>query len=391
MLPENARQTEPGIENHTSSESDCKAKPANDGAMDPVRAAASARTKRKVGFGILAAMLLAGALWYGVYWWLVGSHYVSTDDAYVDATPAQITPQVAACVSQVLVWNAQPVKAGQVLVVLDNSDARIAVERAQAQLAEIQRRVRGDFATDVRLGAQIAVQQARVIAAQANLDRARTDLGRRERLARSGAISQEDLTAARNRMRDATAALAEANAQLAAARAARAAQNALVAGSTVQTNPQVLAAQAQLTQARLNLKRTVIRAPVAGIVTNDTVQIGQRVQVGAFLMSVVPIDRAYVNANFKEVQLKNVRVGQPVTLVSDLYGGSVVYYGRVAGLAGGTGAAFSLIPAQNATGNWIKVVQRLPVRIQIDPSELRTHPLRVGLSMTATIDTASRG
>jgi membrane fusion protein (multidrug efflux system) len=168
-------------------------------------------------------------------------------------------------------------------------------------------------------------------------------------------------------------------------------QNALTANSSVQTNPQVIVARARLQQAQLNLARTVIRAPISGIVTNDSVQLGQRVAVGAALMSLVPIYHAYVNANFKETELARVRIGERATLRSDLYGNSVVYHGRVVGLAGGTGAAFALIPAQNATGNWIKVVQRLPVRIDIDAAELRQHPLRVGLSMTATIDIARHG
>lgn len=387
MLPENASKNEPGMdEGDTASEAAFAPQAANDEA-----AAAGARRKRRIGFAILGAVLLAGVLGYGAYWWLVGSHYVSTSDAYVEATSAEITPLVAAPIARVLVRNAQPVEAGQILVVLDDSDARIAVQRAEAQLAEVKRQVTGDFAGDRQLAAQIAAQQAEVNAAQANLAKARIDLGRRQRLTGTGAISQEELTAAENEMRDATAALSAGQAQLAAARAARAAHDALIAGSSVQTNPQVLVARAQLAQARLDLRRTVIRAPIDGIVANDSAQVGQRVQVGDSLMSVVPIDQAYVNANFKEVQLKNVTLGQPVTLESDLYGRSVIYHGRVAGLAGGTGAAFSLIPAQNATGNWIKVVQRLPVRIQLEPAELREHPLRVGLSMTATIDTGGHG
>ena len=354
-------------------------------------AAPRLRVRRRLGFGILGAVLLACALGYGVYWWLVASRYVSTDDAYVDATPAQITPQVSASVIEVPVRNTQYVRAGETLVVLDNADARIAVERAAAQLATAERTVRGDFAGDRQLEAQIAARQAEIVAAHSNLDKARIDLARREKLAQSGAISAQDLTAARNAFRTAAAALIAAQAQLRSAREARAVHDALIAGTSVDTNPQVLAARAQLDQARLDLERTVILAPISGIITNRAVQVGQRVQVGASLMSVVPIYQAYVDANFKETQLERVRIGQPVVLKSDLYGDSVVYQGRVAGLAGGTGAAFSLIPAQNATGNWIKVVQRLPVRVRIDPAELREHPLRVGLSMTATIDTATRG
>jgi membrane fusion protein (multidrug efflux system) len=347
------------------------------------------RRRRTLGFAILGALVLLGALGYGSYWWLIASRYVSTDDAYVEATAAQITPQVAASVVRVPVRNTQYVTAGTVLVILDNADARIAVERAQAQLEAAERAVRGDFAGVRQFTAQVAARRAQIAAARSNLAKARLDLARREKLAATGAISAEDLTGAENAYRNAVAALAAAQAQLRQAQQARAAQDALVSGASVQTNPRVLAARAELHRAQLNLARTVIRAPIAGIVTNDTAQVGQRVAVGAVLMSVVPIYHAYVNANFKETELARVRIGDPVTLQSDLYGDAVVYHGRVAGLAGGTGAAFALIPAQNATGNWIKVVQRLPVRIEIDPQQLRQHPLRVGLSMTATINTTS--
>lgn len=352
---------------------------------------AKLRRRRLLGFGVLGALVLAAGLGYGAYWWLIASHYVTTDDAYVTVTSAQITPQVAASVVSVAVRNTQFVRSGQVLVTLDDADARIAVERAQAQLDTTERAVRADFARVRQLNAQITASRARIAATSSNLTKTRQDLLRRERLASTGAISAEDLSAAQNAFRDAQAALAAARARLSEAREARAVQNALTANSSVHTNPQVQAARAALQQAQLNLTRTVIRAPISGIVANDTVQVGQRVAVGAVLMSLVPIYHAYVNANFKETGLARVRIGERATLRSDLYGDAVVYHGRVAGLAGGTGAAFALIPAQNATGNWIKVVQRLPVRIDIDAAELKRHPLRVGLSMTATIDTARRG
>jgi membrane fusion protein (multidrug efflux system) len=183
--------------------------------------------------------------------------------------------------------------------------------------------------------------------------------------------------------------MSSAQAQFTAAEGTRRATEVLIAGASVEDNPEVTAARTQLAQATLNLDRTVIRAPIDGVVAKRTVQVGQRVQVGASLMSIVPVDQAYVNANFKEGQLERVRLGQPVELQSDLYGSSVKFHGRVTGLAGGTGSAFSVIPAQNATGNWIKVVQRLPVRVELDPKELSEHPLSVGLSMKAVIDTAS--
>jgi membrane fusion protein (multidrug efflux system) len=244
-------------------------------------------------------------------------------------------------------------------------------------------------AEEVRASAEIA-------SAQSNLDRARVDLERRKALAASGSVSGDELTAAENAYARAQAALNAARAgerQAAASRVAAIgsleANSALTRDTTVDTNPEVEAARARVAQARLDLLRTVIRAPVSGVVAQRQVQIGERVQPGAALMSVVPIHEAYVDANFKEVQLTKVRQGQTVELISDLYGSGVTFHGRVVGLSGGTGSSFALIPAQNATGNWIKVVQRVPVRIALDAAELNSHPLRNGLSMTATIDTRS--
>ncbi len=209
-------------------------------------------------------------------------------------------------------------------------------------------------------------------------------------------MSGDELTEAQNKMATASAALqaAEASktqavAQTIAAKGTRSANDALISGASVDANPEVAAAKAHLAQAQLDLARTVIRAPVDGVVSRKNVELGQQVQVGQPLMQVTPVASAYVDANLKEVQLKRVSIGQPVTLTADIYGKGVTYHGRVAGLAGGTGAAFSLLPAQNATGNWIKVVQRLPVRVSLDPAELKRHPLRVGLSMDATIKVAS--
>ncbi len=346
--------------------------------------------KRKRLFGIFGAVLAVAGAGYGSYWWLVKSHYVSTDNAYVEATSAEITPQVAAAVTEVRVKDTQHVHAGDVLVVLDNSDARLAVSSSQAQLGQVTRRVEGYFASDAALAAQIAARAADVTSAHSDLERAQADYQRRKALTDGGAVSTEDLTTAENRLRQATAAMSSAQAQLRAAEGTRRATEALIAGASVQDNPEVIGARAQLEQATLNLDRTVIRAPIDGVVAKSTVQVGQRVQIGASLMSIVPIGQAYVNANFKEGQLERVKLGQPVELKSDLYGSSLKFHGRVAGLAGGTGSAFSVIPAQNATGNWIKVVQRLPVRIELDPNELSAHPLSVGLSMTAKIDTAAR-
>lgn len=344
--------------------------------------------KRKRAFAIFGAALALATVGYGGYWWLFKSHYVSTDNAYVEATAAEITPQIAAAVTEVHVKDTERVKAGDVLVVLDDADARLDVSQAQAQLGQITRRVQGYFASDAALLAQVTARKAEIDSARSDLERAQADYERRRALSEDGAVSTEDLTTAQNRLRQATAALSSARAQLSAAEGTRLATQVLIAGVSVDENPEVVAARTQLEQAVLNLDRTIIRAPIDGVVAKRTVQVGQRVQVGASLMSIVPVKQAYVNANFKEGQLGRVRIGQPVVLQSDLYGSAVRFHGRVAGLAGGTGAAFSLIPAQNATGNWIKVVQRLPVRVELVPEELSAHPLSVGLSMKATIDTS---
>ncbi len=334
---------------------------------------------------------------------LVASKHAVTDNAYVGADVAQVTPLVGGPVREVLVQDTQQVRRGDVLVRLDDTDAKIAVAQAEANLASAIRKVQGLHATDSGLGAQIAARaadearaQAQIASAQADVEKARIDLQRREELASSGAVSGDELTTARNAYNTAAASLRSAQAaraQAAATRNAavgdRNANLALIANSTVDNNPEVLAARAALAQARVDLERTVLRAPIDGVVSRRQVQVGQRVQPGAMLMVVVPVQAAYVDANFKEVELKKVKPGQPVELTSDLYGEDVVFHGKVAGFSGGTGAAFALVPAQNATGNWIKVVQRLPVRITLDPKELKKHPLRVGLSMEVDVDVSN--
>ena len=367
----------------------------------PAKPAARPGALRKRLFLILGGVILAALVVYAIFWALVGSHHVSTDDAYVQADTAAVTPLVAGPIVSAPVGDTQTVTKGQMLVTLDPADYRLAVAQAQAALGQAQRKVQGYFANNdaqaamtLARGADVDRARAQLSSAQADFTRARTDLSRRQALASAGAVSGDEITAAQNRFdqtRDAItaaqAAVAQAQANRTAAIGQQRAAGALVAGSGVSDNPEVAAAKARLDQAQLDLDRTVIRAPVDGVVDKNTAQIGQRVTAGAPLMTVTPIQSAYVNANFKEAQLRKVRVGQAVILTSDLYGGSVKFHGRVMGVAGGTGAAFSAIPAQNATGNWIKVVQRLPVRIALDPRELAQHPLRVGLSMTAEIDT----
>ena len=303
--------------------------------------------------------------------------------------------------AEVRVTNTQSVRKGDVLVVIDPTDARIALAAAEANYASAVRKVKQTIATGSALGAQtdervadIGRMHAQVSIAEADLARARIDLTRREALAADGGVSGEELSSAKNAFAAAEGNLSAARASLAQAEAARgsahgqeAANDALIVGTTPETNPDVLSAKARLDQARIDLDRTVVRAPVDGVVTQRAVQVGQRVSAGTTLMTVVPVTEAYVDANYKESQLHGVRPGQPVELTADIYGGKVVYHGRVVGFSGGTGSALAVIPAQNATGNWIKVVQRLPVRIALDRRELAQHPLRIGLSMDATIDT----
>jgi membrane fusion protein (multidrug efflux system) len=362
----------------------------------------SANAKRQRLLTYVGGAVAVGVIAWGAYYGLVASHYVSTDNAYVGTDTAQVNALVAGPIATVTALETQNVQAGDVLLTIDDSDAKIAVAQAKAALALAQRHVEGYVATDAALAGQLGARQAdvarataQIAAAQADLDTAKLNLSRRQNLSASGAVSQEELSSAQDAFAKSQAALSTAIASRQAAVAAvtaasgsRETNQTLYAGVSNTENPEVLAAQAKLDAAELALQRTVVRAPTDGIVSKKAVEVGQQVQVGTSLMTVVPTSRAHVDANFKEVQLKQVRPGQKVELMADLYGNSVKYHGTVRGISGGTGSAFSLIPAQNASGNWIKVVQRLPVRISLDPADLKTHPLRVGLSMKATIDTS---
>lgn len=372
----------------------------SDTAQPATQNAANGRRRRQLT--LLGGAVAVGLVGYGAWWLAFDSHYVETDDAYVGAETAQVTALSPGPVAKIFVSETQSVKAGDPLVVIDDADARIAVAQAEAALGQAERKVKAYFASDTALAGQFDARQAdvqradaQILAARADVERARVDLSRRQALVGEGAVSGDELTTAQNRLANAQAALTVAQAvraQTLASREAavgtREANTVLISGVSVVENPEVRAAQARLDAARLSLARTVVRAPTDGLVARKSVQVGQQVAIGAPLMSVVPTTQAYVDANFKEVQLDKVVPGQPVTLVSDLYGGRVKFHGKVKGLAGGTGSAFSLIPAQNASGNWIKVVQRVPVRITLDPAELAKHPLRVGLSMKAKIDVA---
>jgi membrane fusion protein (multidrug efflux system) len=351
-----------------------------------------------IAFAVIAVI----AIGYAIYWFTVGSRFVSTEDAYVGADTALVTPLTGGAVKAVLVKETQFVRAGDPLVQIDEADAKLSVMQAAAELGKSERRVNQYLATDVSLQAQLAARdtdiaraKAQLAQAQSNAQRTALDLERRSKVVSTGAVSQEELSTAKDLAAASQANLAAAEAGLAQAVANRKAavgqadvNLALVRGTNPANNPEVVSARSRLDQAKLDLSRTVVSAPVAGIVSKRQVQVGQKVQAGATLMSIVPVEDAYVDANFKEVELRKVKIGQPVELTSDLYGDGVKFHGRVTGFSGGTGSAFAVIPAQNATGNWIKVVQRLAVRITLDPSELAKRPLRVGLSMKAKIDVA---
>ena len=357
--------------------------------------------RRKRLFMILGSVVVLVAVTFGIWYFLTQAGRVGTDNAYVGADSAQVTALVSGPVLDVRVGGTETVRKGDILVILDDADARVDVATAEAAVMQAQQRfgqasaqVGSARAKLMSRGADIAQARARLAEANAGLDRARIDLERRQALISSGAVSGEELSSARASYAAARAARDLASAGIAAAQATSnsagsdlTASEALTRGTTIVTSPDVAAARARLDSARLALSRTVIRAPVDGIVANKQVQLGQRVAAGAPIMTIVPIATAYVDANFKESQFSKLRIGQPVEMTSDFYGGEVVFHGRITGFAGGTGAAFALIPAQNATGNWIKVVQRLPVRVSLDPKELKDHPLRVGLTMTATVDT----
>ena len=348
-----------------------------------------ASRRRPALLALTGLVVLAGA-GYGTWWALFQRHAESTDNAYVQAPVVQITPQVGGTVLQVLVDDTDVVKPGQALVKLDPADARLALERAEAQLAQTVREVRTLYANNGALQAAIRMREAEVTRVQAELARAQDDVNRRRPLLASGAVGGEEMKHAESALAAVRGTLASAQSALAAAQEQAASNRALTEGTTVDRHPSVERAAAAVREAFLALQRTEVPAPVAGQVARRTVQVGQRIAPGAPLMSVIPLDQVWVEANFKEVQLRRMRIGQPVTLHADLYGTQVAYKGRVAGLGAGTGAAFALLPAQNATGNWIKVVQRVPVRVEIDPKDLAAHPLRVGLSMQATVDVAGQ-
>ena len=349
-------------------------------------AATPARNAKRAKALKLVAVLVLIGLAYGAYDWYLQRHEEATDNAYVQGNVVQITPQAGGTVTAIYADDTDYVKAGQALVQLDPADAKVALDQAEANLAQTVRQVRTLYATNATLNAQLGVRQTDIVRAQTDLARATDDLKRRQSLVGNGAVSQEELKHAQSQVAAAQSALTAAEAGVSAAREQLRSNQSLTEGTQVESHPSVLVAAAKVREAYLALHRATLPAPVEGFVAKRSVQLGQRVAAGTPLMSIIALGHLWVDANFKEVQLRHIRIGQPVTLTADLYGKKVEYKGTVAGLGAGTGAAFALLPAQNATGNWIKVVQRVPVRIALDPQQLRQSPLRVGLSMEATVD-----
>ncbi len=352
----------------------------------PQKVRRAQKRKRRNALSIVGVGVALAAIAFTVHYFVIGARYESTDNAYVQGNVIQITPQVSGTVLAINAEDTDFVKAGQTLVKLDPADARVALDQAEAQLAQTVREVRTLYANNSTLQAQVALREADVTRAQSDVQRAQDDIARRRPLLATGAVGKEEFNHSTSQLAVANSALAAAQSAVVAAREQLASNQVMTSGVSVDKHPTVERAAGRVREAYLALRRVELPAPVDGTIARRSVQLGQRVQAGAPLMSLVPLEKVWVDANFKEPQLRRLRIGQPVTLVADLYGSDVEFHGQVAGLSAGTGSAFSLLPAQNATGNWIKVVQRVPVRVELDPLQLAAHPLRVGLSMTATVD-----
>ncbi len=332
-------------------------------------AAPAKRTSRLI---IISIILLIAAAAYGYYWLTVLKNFEHTEDAYAAGNLVQLTSQVAGTVVAIHADDTDLVDAGKTLIALDNTDAKVSSTQAAAQLAQTVREVRLTFANNNSLQAMADMRSV-------ELERAKADLARRMAAGNSGAVSVEEIEHARNAVKQSEAALITAKEQLAS-------NKVLTENTSIEQHPNVLRAAARLKEAMIAESRTSLPAPISGYVAKRAVQIGQRVAAGSPLLSIVPLNSLWVDANFKEVQLAKMRIGQDVILHSDVYGSDVEFHGKVVGVSAGTGSAFALLPAQNATGNWIKVVQRVPVRISLDPKELAAHPLRVGVSMQVKVD-----
>jgi len=354
----------------------------------PVTAAPAGNPKRRTALTAIAVAVLVIGGGYGIYYWMTGRHSESTDNAYVQANVVQITAQAGGTVIAIQADDTDYVKAGQLLVRLDPADSRVALDQAEAALAQTVRETRILYANNSTLQAQIDARQADATRAAADLSRAQDDVNRRAPLVQSGAVGKEEFDHSTQQLASYKSAYTAAKSALDAAREQLNSNQTQTDGTNVADHPNVLRAAAKVREAWLAVQRANVPAPVSGTVARRSVQVGQRVQAGVPLMSVVTLDNPWVDANFKEGQLERLRIGQPATLEADVYGKHVIYHGKVEGLGAGTGAAFSLLPAQNATGNWIKVVQRVPVRISLDPKEVAQNALRVGLSMTVTVNVA---
>ncbi|MGP1614120.1 MAG: efflux RND transporter periplasmic adaptor subunit [Pollutimonas bauzanensis] len=355
---------------------------------------ASQATERKSGSQRKRLLITAALIFifigiaYAIWWAVFAADYETTDDAYVHGNLVQVTSQIPGTVIAIHADDTQLISKGAPLVQLDSSDADIALIQAEAALAQAVRRTRTIFVQNDALQADIALREANVERAQVDLAKAASDLKRRQTLARSGGVSGEEILHAQTAVKAAQSGLAQAQAALAASQATLKTNQALTAGTTVARHPDVMQAADQLRKAWLTNARTRLPAPVAGMIAQRSVQVGQHVAPGTPLMTIIPLQHVWVEANFKEAQVRHMKPGQNVKLTADLYGGDITYHGKVEGIAAGTGGAFALLPAQNASGNWIKVVQRVPVRITLDPKELADHPLRVGLSMDVEVELA---
>jgi membrane fusion protein (multidrug efflux system) len=349
--------------------------PAAQAVSTPLPSRAPNHRRRRVLAALAAIFVVAGAAAAG-WWWLDGRWYETTDDAYVRGNLVQLMPQIAGIVVSINADDTALVRAGDPVVVLDQADTQTALDQAKAALAQTVRGVRELYANTAALRATVELRRA-------EWRRARDDLQRRSGVPDARAVAEEDLKHAQAQVETTAAALQAAEQQLAASEA-------MVSRTTIATHPNVKQAAAKLGEAYLAAHRASVVAPVTGYVAKRSVQVGQQVAPGTPLLAIVPLTDLWVDANFKETQLQHVRISQHVTLSADLYGGAVTYRGTVIGLAPGTGSTFSLLPPQNATGNWIKIVQRLPVRIRLDAQEVAAHPLRVGLSMNVSIDTHDR-
>lgn len=332
--------------------------------------------KRRILMIGVSVVLLIVLIAYLAWWAFFARYYESTDDAYVAGNVVQVTPQVSGTVVAIHADDTELVQVGKPLIELDRADAKLALEQAEAQLAQTIREVRVLYTNNGALTANLAVRIG-------DVERTREDLARRQELSATGAVSKEELAHARNALQSAESAMTATREQLAANRV-------LTERTTVSQHPTVQRAAGRVKEAYLAYARMSLPAPLTGYVAKRSVQIGQRVTAGTPLLSLVPLNAVWVDANFKEGQIAQMRIGQLVTLHSDLYGSDAEYHGKIAGLAAGTGSAFSLLPAQNASGNWIKIVQRLPVRIALDPKELAEHPLRIGLSMQVKVSIAHK-